>query len=64
MTESKKAWVEPELLVPVRNKSEEAVLFLCKFSGDVNPSNAHEQYTGCAMVVSSSCAVCTTFSAS
>jgi hypothetical protein len=30
MTESKKAWLEPELIVLVRNKPEEAVLSTCK----------------------------------
>ncbi len=30
MTESKKAWRKPELIVLVRNKSEEAVLTACK----------------------------------
>jgi hypothetical protein len=32
MTESKKVWVEPELIVLVRNKPEEAVLEGCKAS--------------------------------
>jgi hypothetical protein len=30
MTESKKVWVEPELIVLVQNNSEEAVLVTCK----------------------------------
>ena len=30
MTESKKAWVAPELIVLVRNNPEEAVLGVCK----------------------------------
>jgi hypothetical protein len=36
MTESKKAWVTPELIVLVRSKPEEAVLGVCKnqFVGD------------------------------
>jgi hypothetical protein len=40
MTESKKAWVEPELIVLVRSKPEEAVLSACKsiLSG-VNPGS-------------------------
>ena len=41
MTESKKTWVEPELIVLVRNRSEEAVLTVCKNSssfGDVGNS--------------------------
>jgi hypothetical protein len=32
MTQSKKAWVEPELIVLVRSKPEEAVLLYCKSS--------------------------------
>jgi len=32
MTESKKAWLEPELIVLVRSKPEEAVLTVCKNS--------------------------------
>jgi len=32
MTESKKAWVTPELIVLVRSKPEEAVLVACKGS--------------------------------
>jgi len=31
MTESKKAWVTPELIVLVRSKPEEAVLEACKY---------------------------------
>jgi hypothetical protein len=30
MTENRKAWVEPELIVLVRNKPEEGVLSSCK----------------------------------
>jgi hypothetical protein len=33
MTESKKAWVTPELIVLVRSKPEEAVLITCKYGG-------------------------------
>ena len=33
MTESKKVWVEPELIVLVRNKAEETVLIICKGIG-------------------------------
>jgi len=37
MAESKKAWVEPELIVLVRSKPEEAVLGNCKtYSGGVS----------------------------
>ncbi|MCX5977450.1 MAG: hypothetical protein NTV33_11675 [Coprothermobacterota bacterium] len=36
MTEWKKEWTEPELIVLVRNKPEEAVLRVCKtYSGDI-----------------------------
>ena len=37
MTENKKAWVEPELIVLVRNKPEEAVLTVCKVAGSSGP---------------------------
>ena len=33
MTESKKVWVKPELIVLVRSKPEEAVLVGCKTTG-------------------------------
>ena len=36
MTESKKAWVEPELIVLVRSKPEEAVLAGCKVFTETN----------------------------
>ena len=36
MTESKKKWVKPELIVLVRNNPAEAVLGSCKF-GDSRP---------------------------
>jgi len=55
MTESKKAWVEPELIVLVRSKAEEAVLAACK-NGDYqvggNSSANRECYvalTGCGI---------------
>jgi hypothetical protein len=44
MTESKKAWVEPELIVLVRNKSEEAVLGVCKSWGEINEVTS---FNGC-----------------
>jgi hypothetical protein len=37
MTESKKAWVEPELIVLVRSKPEEAVLGTCKGGSSEGP---------------------------
>jgi hypothetical protein len=51
MTESKKAWVEPELIVLVRSKPEEAVLGGCKGGISEGPSND----SGICMLV---CAVC------
>jgi hypothetical protein len=40
MTESKKAWVTPELIVLVRSKPEEAVLSACKaISSGVAPGS-------------------------
>ena len=41
MMESKKVWVEPELIALVRNNSEEAVLVTCK-AGLVTGSNAND----------------------
>ncbi len=41
MTENKKAWVTPELIVLVRSKPEEAVLTGCKTAAAaIGPSNA------------------------
>jgi hypothetical protein len=40
MTESRKAWVTPELIVLVRSKPEEAVLLGCKRYGAVGPGAA------------------------
>jgi len=40
MTESKKAWVEPELIVLVRSKPEEAVLGACKVGGGGGSASA------------------------
>jgi hypothetical protein len=40
MTESKKAWVEPELIALVRSKPEEGVLSVCKsWSPSAGPNN-------------------------
>ena len=60
MTESKKVWVEPELIVLVRHKPEEAVLFACKAqtSGD----GAEASNDGCREV--SACGMCTSVSSS
>jgi len=43
MAESKKVWVEPELIVLVRGKPEEAVLVTCKTSGGGGPVPANNQ---------------------
>jgi hypothetical protein len=53
MTESKKAWVEPELIVLVRSKPEEAVLTGCKhylISTDLNGANSACFVTGCSIL--------------
>ncbi len=55
MTEDKKEWVTPELIVLVRHKPEEAVLITCKQSGsgaDINNSDG-----GCRMPSCTWCAV-------
>ena len=39
MTESKKVWVEPELIVLVRNNPEEAVLMNCKDGVHAGPTS-------------------------
>jgi hypothetical protein len=39
MTESKKTWIEPELIVLTRSKPEEAVLGGCKGGISEGPSN-------------------------
>ena len=47
----KKEWCEPELIVLVRSKPEEAVLAACKridLSGAVNDSYTHCLYAPCA----------------
>jgi len=48
MTESKKEWVEPELIVLVRSKPEEAVLSGCK-----QPQNTGDEsvYEGCMRIL-------------
>jgi hypothetical protein len=46
MTESKKAWVEPELIVLVRSKPEEAVLTACKLQYSGGPASAERCYWG------------------
>ena len=39
MTENKKEWSEPKLIVLVRSKPEEAVLSACKGTVSVDPSS-------------------------
>ena len=48
MTENKKAWLEPELIVLVRNKPEEAVLSACKSAVSGGGNNASDN--GCHLV--------------
>jgi hypothetical protein len=58
MTESKKAWVEPELIVLVRSKPEEAVLVFCKTAdviGGFSDTNSR-----CAYVPVMNCSACLT----
>ena len=58
MTESKKAWVEPELIVLVRSKPEEAVLGTCKMNDDIGGfSDAQGR---CAYMPVMSCSACQT----
>ena len=45
MTKSKKEWVEPELIVLVRSKPEEAVLAVCK--ADASGSSTQSADGGC-----------------
>jgi hypothetical protein len=51
MTESKKAWVTPELIVLVRSKPEEAVLGPCKGGSDSGTVGANNAFNGCVVVV-------------
>jgi len=55
MTESKKAWVEPELIVLVRSKPEEAVLDTCKYGTTIPDSGPASNYRDCNL----GCVVCT-----
>ncbi len=49
MTQPKKPWTEPELIVIVRNKPEESVLAGCKVNpGDDGPATAANACTGIA----------------
>jgi hypothetical protein len=62
MTESKKAWVTPELIVLVRSKPDEAVLEACKGAASGGPS---EFYAGDACAgLAPGCAVCLVIAAS
>ncbi len=53
MTDKKKTWTEPELIVIVRGKPEEAVLGVCKVTAEsVNPVDYN---SGC---IEEPCTVC------
>jgi hypothetical protein len=45
MTDRKKAWITPELIVLVRNKPEEQVLTSCKTNGQTSSVSTFQ--TGC-----------------
>lgn len=59
MTEKKKTWVEPELIVLVRNKPEEAILCGCKSAGKGSAYNNENReclhYTGCPECAMGNC---------
>ncbi len=61
MTESKKAWVTPELIVLVRSKPEEAVLAVCKGTWGNSLAGYQGGNNGC---MSSGCIICVDLSAS
>ena len=48
MTENKKEWSEPELIVLVRSKPEEAVLTTCKQYGSTSQDGPTSTYNWCA----------------
>jgi hypothetical protein len=59
VTESKKEWVKPELIVLVRSKSEEAVLGACKgFDVSVGPN---ETATSCSWMITGPCTICNSY---
>lgn len=63
MTERKKAWSEPELIVLVRSKPEEAVLDACKGMRFSNITGGPEgRATGCN--IRTACTVCSTTASS
>ncbi len=55
MTESKKPWLEPELIVLVRNKPEEAILEVCKTSSVTGSSGSEG---GCESTIVGPCEIC------
>ena len=57
MTESKKEWVTPELIVLVRSKPEEAVLAACKVNAGITgaKSNKVNCFHGCSIGCSNLC---------
>jgi len=68
MTESKKAWVTPELIVLVRSKPEEAVLAACKGGTIMATSGSNTTRAGCRGKVSGVCnttgAICSVITSS
>ncbi len=59
----KKPWVEPELIVLVRNKPEEAVLTACKIAGDLR-NGPNGWYVMCAYSVVDCSGACNSLSES
>ena len=50
MSESKKTWIEPELIVLVRSKPEEAVLVLCKMDDEHNHTGPDSSNYSCTVL--------------
>ena len=61
MTESKKVWVEPELIVLVRHNPEEAVLANCKHGVGVGGGGPVTEGYGAICSTSLSCGQCDNF---
>ncbi len=59
MTEGRKAWITPELIVLVRSKPEEAVLGACK--GNPSLSGPNQTATDCQIMPSGVCFLCNSF---
>jgi hypothetical protein len=56
MSENKKDWAEPELVILVRNKPEEGVLSACKAWGGPWGADPNDVQEGCSQT---SCVWCT-----